>query len=108
MEEFIYRNDIYIDQEHRYQLDSIVNELGFDIEYENKYKIIFELLTVFLLEIPEKELLNKKGERLPIMFLLENVALNYLTVNNMDEGITVNYENIGKNILKKWDDNWLL
>ena len=43
MEEFIYRNDIYIDQEHRYQLDSIVNELGFDIEYENKYKIIFEL-----------------------------------------------------------------
>ena len=108
LEEFIYKNDVYIDQKYRHQLDSIVNKLGFDIEYENEYTMIFEFLTVFLLGIPEKELLNKKAERLPVMFLLENLALNYLTVSNMDECITVNYEDIGKNILKKWDDNWLL
>ena len=100
LEESIYRSGLSIGKEHIHQFEGILDQSDFDVE--NGGKRIFELLTLFLLEIPDKVLRYNKDERAPIIFFIENVILSYLTTSNANESIIINYEDIEQNILKKW------
>lgn len=100
LEEAIYRSGFNIGKEHINQFEGILEQLDFDVE--NGGKRIFEYLTLFLLEIPDKVLHYKKDERAPIIFFIENVILSYLTTSNANESIIINYEDIEQNLLKKW------
>lgn len=103
LEETIYRSGFNIGKESRYRFEGILNQLNFDLESEGKK--IFEFLTIFLLEIPDKVLLNNKEERAPIIFFIENVILSYLTTHNPDENIIVYYEDIENSILKETNND---
>ena len=100
LEEAIYRSGFNIGKERINQFEGILEQLDFDVE--NGGKRIFEYLTLFLLEIPDKVLHYKKDERAPIIFFIENVILSYLTTSNANESIIINYEDIEQNLLKKW------
>lgn len=99
LESLYYGNKFYT-EEKSIKFFHIVNELGFDVDNENKYSRTFELLTVIFCSISERIQAKKNEELQSIFFLIEQVLLNYLTVSNADESIIVTYEDIVEHFFK--------
>lgn len=80
LEETIHRNDIYINEKLKHKYDYILRDMRDHFRLGNNSKNLFELLTFFFLQTPDELFHNSQKEIPSIVFMLENMFLQYFKI----------------------------
>ena len=100
--EIIHRKDIYINDEIRFRIDHLIGDIPESLGIERNNIIIFRLLTILLLDMPDEMIIcNSAKEILAIVLICETISLHYFCIGaeNTQE-INITYNEL-KDILKK-------